>query len=552
MPHLYPSEPEFAEERRAERTVWEALRDQLPAEAALFHSVALVEGDREQELDLLVAWPGVGLAVIEVKGGNVTRAAGDWYQESRGVRRKIGSPVLQAQDGRHVLTRYLQTYSTTSAGRSRTAHLIALPFTSVARDVPFPDLPRGMVLDKEDLPSAADLVRQAVEQHGAGHQTLDEAGLDAVIALLAGQLVGQMSLLSAAEEHEERVRQMTRDQYKVLNHLSLHTRAKIVGGAGTGKTWLALEQARRLAAGGKQVALVCYSRGLARYFERTTALWKPRERPAFVGLFHQLPVEWGAAPAADDSDDFEVRLPRELGELAARRPAADRFDAGVVDEAQDFGELWWPSLLACLRDPQAGGLFVFLDEAQRVFSRQGVVPIDLPPYLLDENIRNTKNIAQLFSSLSGERLRPRGLDGAPVRHVECPTDDVVDCADDVVDALITEGWEPGHIVLLTTHHRHPEQRNAIDVGGWAAYWDAFFAEEDVFYGHVLGFKGLERSVAVLAVNGFKDVERAREMLYVGLSRGRSLLVVVGQAAVLAAVGGEGVRKRLTSAERWRP
>lgn len=55
MPHLYPSEPEFAEERRAERTVWEALRDQLPPEAALFHSVALVEGDREQELDLLVA-----------------------------------------------------------------------------------------------------------------------------------------------------------------------------------------------------------------------------------------------------------------------------------------------------------------------------------------------------------------------------------------------------------------------------------------------------------------------------------------------------------------
>ena len=90
------------------------------------------------------------------------------------------------------------------------------------------------------------------------------------------------------------------------------------------------------------------------------------------------------------------------------------------------------------------------------------------------------------------------------------------------------------------------------MGGWASYWDAFFAEEDVFYGHVLGFKGLERSVAVLAVNGFKDVERAREMLYVGLSRGRSLLVVVGERAVLEQVGGGGVRKRLASAQRWEP
>jgi hypothetical protein len=37
---------------------------------------------------------------------------------------------------------------------------------------------------------------------------------------------------------------------------------------------------------------------------------------------------------------------------------------------------------------------------------------------------------------------------------------------------------------------------------------------------------------VLAVNGFRDLERAREMLYVGLSRAQSLLVVVGERALL--------------------
>jgi hypothetical protein len=82
--------------------------------------------------------------------------------------------------------------------------------------------------------------------------------------------------------------------------------------------------------------------------------------------------------------------------------------------------------------------------------------------------------------------------------------------------------------------------------GWDAYWDDFFAAEDVFYGHVLGFKGLERSVVVLAVNGFRDISRAREMLYVGLSRARTQLVVCGDPELIAAVGGEAVRRRLTS------
>jgi hypothetical protein len=552
VPRCYPTQPEFAEDRRAERTAWEALRDSLPNEAALFHSVGLLDGEREQEIDLLVAWPGLGLAAIEVKGGHVTRDGEGWQQESKGTRRKIGSPVLQSQDGKHVLVRYLQRHSTTSAGRARAAHLICLPFTTVPGGFQAPDLPRTALLDKTDLPSAADAVRQAIELHGAGHQPLDAAGLEAIVDLLAGQPAGQTSLLSAAEEHEQRLEQMTRDQVRTLDHLRYHRRLKVIGGAGTGKTWLALEQARRLGASGERVALVCYSRGLARYFERVTATWKRKERPAYVGLFHQLPVEWGAAPGVEDSDEFETRLPLELARLAAERPAPQRFDSIVVDEAQDFGALWWTSVLACLADADTGGLFVFLDEAQRVFARQGAAPIELPPYVLDENIRNTKRIAQLFSSLSGEGLKPRGLEGAPVRLVECAAEDVLGRADDAVMALLEEGWEPGQIALLTTRHRHPEQTNAVDMGGYAAYWDRFFADEDVFYGHVLGFKGLERSVVVLAVNGFKDVERAREMLYVGLSRARTLLVVVGQRELVEQVGGGGVKKRLGAAEGWVP
>ncbi len=144
---------------------------------------------------------------------------------------------------------------------------------------------------------------------------------------------------------------MTRDQSRTLDALSEVRRMRVVGGAGSGKTWLALEQARRRARAGERVALLCYSRGLGRYFERVVEQWPVRDRPAYVGLFHDLPLAWGAERGTDDDPDYwERRLPLALGALADARSAGDLFDAVVVDEAQDFGNLWWPSLLRCLRD----------------------------------------------------------------------------------------------------------------------------------------------------------------------------------------------------------
>lgn len=57
---------------------------------------------------------------------------------------------------------------------------------------------------------------------------------------------------------------------------------------------------------------------------------------------------------------------------------------------------------------------------------------------------------------------------------------------------------------------------------------------------------------VLAVDGFRDLSRAREMLYVGLSRARTQLVVVGDLDQIRDVGGEAVARRLQAATQWQP
>ncbi len=546
-PRCYPPDPEWPTERHGEQRIFEALRRQLPDECALFSSVGLTDGGRENELDILIAWPGHGLAVIEVKGGHVSCEQRQWWQASGGDKRKIKSPVVQAQDGLHALERYLRPRSTVLPG-VRSAHLVAFPYTTVKADWSIPDCSRAMVIDENDVDRMAGSVCRAIDVDRQG-RPLTDAGCEQIETLLEGSLPGQASLLTQAEEHEARVDAMTRDQMRTLNVLTYQPRMRIIGGAGTGKTWLAAEQAFRRAKAGDRVALLCYSRGLARFLQRLSEARPKAERPAYVGLFHELPLGWGAEEGNDDDSDYwERRLPLALGELAAARPDADKFDCIVVDEAQDFGELWWPSLLRCLRDPAAGRLFVFMDEAQRVFNRQGEVPIDLPPFALGENVRNTKNVGQTFSSLSGEKMLFRGAAGPPVHFAACATDDAVSLADDQVEQLL-DTYDPGQIALLTTGRRHPEHLNEVQLGGHKPYWDAFFDGDGVFYGHVLGFKGLERAVVVLAVNGFRDRDRAKELLYVGLSRARTQLVVCGDLELIAEVGGEGVRQRLRKAQQ---
>ena len=70
---------------------------------------------------------------------------------------------------------------------------------------------------------------------------------------------------------------MTQHQAVILDAIQLLNRVEVRGGAGSGKTFLAMEQARRLSAKGQRVALVCYSHGLASYLERISANWPRRQ-----------------------------------------------------------------------------------------------------------------------------------------------------------------------------------------------------------------------------------------------------------------------------------
>ena len=71
-------------------------------------------------------------------------------------------------------------------------------------------------------------------------------------SLLSGPDLASEDIFTFHAEHEERVRQMTADQTSMLAFLRNQHRVAVVGGAGSGKTWLVLGQARRLAKPGSR------------------------------------------------------------------------------------------------------------------------------------------------------------------------------------------------------------------------------------------------------------------------------------------------------------
>jgi hypothetical protein len=544
-PRCFPAEPAF--EHHTERAVWEALRDRLPDDAAMLANQRFVDRKGDCEADLVVALPGAGIAVLEVKGGTVTHDGLTWRQSGGKVQNKAINPADQARRAMYALRQYLDQDLRWHKRRLRFGHLVVLPTSTVADDVHPTDCPRWMLADAGQLGDLEAIARDVLRRQESENLLASERDIEDLLAILTDRPVSQRETVDRAAARQAECELLTARQSKVLDLIRAIPRVEVRGGAGSGKTWLAVEQARRLASQGQRVGLICYSRGLSAYLRRRVDLLPNGERPAYVGEFHDLGVAWGARRGQDDDSDYwERRLPEQMGRVARHLLEDQRFDAFVVDEGQDFAHSWWPALVQGLKDRERGRLFVFADEGQRVFARHGRPPVDLMPITLDENLRNTQPIAQTFSSLTPELMRLRGGHGAPVRFIPCQSADAVAAADDVVDELLADGWKHEHVALLTTGSRHPVQVER-QAHGQDEYWESYWAGDDVFYGHVLGFKGLERPVVVLAVNGFgKGNERAREKLYVGLSRARDLLVVCGDPEVIRSAGGDGVLRRLTS------
>ncbi len=278
-----------------ERVVGRLLEAGLGETDRLWANQRVTDDRKNAEVDFLLALPEAGFVVLEVKGGQVTYDGEQWRQTSRNGNRQRVDPIRQARQGMYGLRTYVEADPRWgSRGRVRWAHAVVFPFTAIPDDFAVPECPRYMAFGRDDLDGlVGSLTGIALRQEG-GCRVPSYDDVDVVAEILRGRGFPQADVIGRAAERDALADHLTEQQGMLLAVSKLIRRMEIRGGAGSGKTWLALEQARRLQRSGERVALVCYSRGLAAYFKRVTGEWPRREQPAYVGTFHGLGTDyWG-------------------------------------------------------------------------------------------------------------------------------------------------------------------------------------------------------------------------------------------------------------------
>ena len=174
-----------------------------------------------------------------------------WWIDRRGRRERI-HPVRQAREAQYALRSWLdQDVRWGRRADLRWGHAVVLAYTEVDDDFALPDAQRWQVAGRDDLPNLAGFLRNIVLGQTNGKRLLDQDDLAALRDVLNGRGLPQRDLIGAAAEREDEVERLSAEQAVILRAARLLNRVEIRGGAGSGKTWLAVEQARRLSRDGQ-------------------------------------------------------------------------------------------------------------------------------------------------------------------------------------------------------------------------------------------------------------------------------------------------------------
>lgn len=345
MAQMFPVEP-LAGTSNAELKVRRAL-EQLPDSWSIVHGVAWQSTRNgrpaDGEADFVAIHPARGMLVIEVKGGGIDVDKGRWTSTDRnGDVHAIKNPFEQATASKHALITFLKSERSLNLTQYLSAgHAVAFPDIATTGNLG-PATPTELVWTAPDLADLQRAVDNACEYWEMSTK-LGSTKVASIVERLAPTVHVRPVLRERVGESLQELMRLTDEQVRVLDRLRRTRRAVIYGGAGTGKTVLAVERARRLAEQGFRVLLTCFNQPLGEYLSKTVA-----DEPLITASsFHsfgvgQLKSAGLPIPTNPPSSWWDETLPSGLPDLVERN--GSHFDALVVDEGQDFNSDWWTVL----------------------------------------------------------------------------------------------------------------------------------------------------------------------------------------------------------------
>lgn len=550
---------------QAEAKVYRALRDGLPQDYVVFSQVSWIlrheeEGAKDGETDFLVCHPDLGYLCIEVKGGGVgfDGTTGEWLSVDRNLQKHaIKNPMSQALKAKYSVRSKLnehQRWRDLSLGNVLRGHAVFFPDLGDVNAISRPDMPApliGCVKNLQDPKAWIDGVFAYWTNDAPNVTPMGRRGVEVIRDVFARSFVVVPLVASRLAEQEARRLILTKDQIRVLDFLRSHRRVAVSGGAGTGKTVLAVEKAQRLAAEGFTTLLTCYNRQLADHLSNVCAGTANLDVMGFHQLCHRQIERANGASGRDlvaeakvtypGKDLYEVQLPNALAYSLEVLP--DRYDAIVCDEGQDFREEFWVPLELLLSDYDRSPLYVFYDDNQNLYARAGTFPIRDEPFTLTTNCRNTAPIhLAAYKHYKGVPVSPPDIRGDDVQFDPLPSREAQATKINarIVDLIARQGVAAGDItVLIADALRKAEYYAALKRLPLPkpAIWleEGVRGSKTVLIDTIQRFKGLESPVVILWGLDAIDLARSEELIYVGMSRAKSLLVLVARLETCSAI-----------------
>ena len=525
MAKMYPPKPREIQEGSREDYMFDLLAT-LPDDYYVFHSFAIVHEVKdllkESETDFVIFHPKKGILCLEAKNGRVKYEDNQWKYGS-GIVMKHDGPFRQASNSKHNLLEYLEENNMGWVIKQcKFTHGVWFPAVSKShfKGVVLPPEARFELMLTKD--SEADIEKaisdlMAVPMMGVAKTSLTNAEVEMIINRV---LAPSFDLISIPEMEmdirKDAFRKMMKEQISLLNYLEDQRTAVINGMAGTGKTVVAIEKARRHAAQGEKVLFICYNAYLREHLQ----LAYPYENVDYYTI---------------DGLACKLCQTREPNYALLKEKLEDYYLEGgfpykhiVIDEGQDFGKdkLEEEGIISLLKDNVAddskdGTFYLFYDKNQMIQAQK------MPEYIRDadcrltlyKNCRNTQNIATTSLRLLRSVKMPKLFEGAlrgDLAELHQVNDE--ERAVEIINSIIDDCWDKGYkdIVILTAKTEAKSIISKECVGGSYSY-----KKKGIPCTTCRKFKGLEAEVIILIDIDNNCLESEGErLLYVGSSRAK--------------------------------
>lgn len=536
MAVMHPEDIENYKHTGSELKLYEALKEQLPEKDHVFFSVRWfdkVDGARvDSECDFLIFDPGFGFLTIECKGGvNISIENNHWTLMEKDEAGNISkrelkkSPFAQSESSMRYFYDYfsnefLQTFNGVYG------FAVAFPNYSVIQKVESA-AEQELIIDFRHMSKLAHRINEIFHYWRGKRNNKVPFSSDQKQKFIS--LVNKRISLSAAAGalipiKEKEFKKINYVQDSIIDFLTNYQQVQIVGGAGTGKTFMAIKKIQREIQYGHRVCYVCKSNELANF----VATMVPDIELCTCKSFNNLMCEILAISDVEKVESF-------FDEVDAIEHVS--YDAVIVDEAQDFSVDEAMAIRILLRNQEDSCLYVFMDKDQNLFEidHESAFAIDTKPYVLRYNIRNTGEIYKYAideTGLGKETIANQLLGVAPEIKRYKNRIQALSTIAGIINRLVQKEYVDTHsiVVLSDTSYSESVLSEEIKIGIYPIVFSALSRNDNEILFMTAGeYKGLESDI-VIYLKSMRDADvdgqlRNREN-YVAFTRARYYLYII--------------------------